>query len=290
MARVNIEDTLEAHGEFWSLLSLVDGDRDRALGKLVRFFRLAQAHFGRGEPITEEELRQENLLEMIGSRWALPVEGGFECKGGEKHFTWYRQRCDSAVAGGRARAAGRRDDKGRFQPKASHTPAEIQPEPTRAPAESQPDSSPLSPSLSLSLTQIHKEYTSCMGAASQPPIPVGNQSPIKKPKFSEDTRQKMRAFIATYSEGYRKKYGGPPEGIRDKAIVGKLGHWIESVSEQRACELAEIYLQVDYRPINESCHDLWQFFRHLNRIGLALQTGQEPGGIDWSKVFGGSGK
>lgn len=137
-----------------------------------------------------------------------------------------------------------------------------------------------------------------MGAASQPPIPVGNSvgAPNKstpapnKSKFSEDTRQKMRAFIATYSDGYRKKYGGPPEGIRDKALVGKLGHWIESVSEQRACELAQIYLQVDYRPINESCHDLWQFFRHLNRIGLALQTGQEPGGIDWSKVFGGSGK
>jgi hypothetical protein len=110
----------------------------------------------------------------------------------------------------------------------------------------------------------------------------------RKPKFSEETRRKMHSFIVAYSDGYKAKYGGPPEGIRDKAIIGKIGHWIESVSEERARNLVEVYLQVDYRPINESCHDLWQFFRHLNRIGNALSSGADPSGINWNRVFGGA--
>jgi hypothetical protein len=119
------------------------------------------------------------------------------------------------------------------------------------------------------------------------PVPQPSLFPIqKKSKFSDDTRSKMRAFIATYSSAYHERYGAPPEGIRDKALVGKIGHWIESVSEQRAVELAQVYLQIDYRPINESCHDLWKFFFHLNRIGNALNTGSDPSGIDWKKVFG----
>jgi hypothetical protein len=108
----------------------------------------------------------------------------------------------------------------------------------------------------------------------------------KKPKFDDATRNKMRRFFAVYADGYKTKYGAPPEGMRDKAIIGKVGHWIESVSEDRAVQLAQVYLQIDHKWINESCHDLWQFFRHLNRIGNALTTGQDPGGIDWNRVFG----
>lgn len=118
--------------------------------------------------------------------------------------------------------------------------------------------------------------------------PVSNLPAPKKSRFSDETKNKMRAFIATYSSGYREKYGAPPEGIRDKALVGKLGHWIEHTSEERACQLVQVYLQIDHKWINDSCHDLWQFFRHLNRIGNALATGQDPGGINWAKVFGGA--
>lgn len=96
----------------------------------------------------------------------------------------------------------------------------------------------------------------------------------------------MAAFFTAYAEAYREKYKSPPEGMRDKALVGKVGHWIESVSESRAVQLVQVYLQIDHRMINDSCHDLWHFFRHLNRIGNALTTGVDPGGIDWEYVFG----
>lgn len=120
----------------------------------------------------------------------------------------------------------------------------------------------------------------------QTPPPVA--LPNKRSKFSDETREKMRAFFASYAECYKTRYGGPPEGIKDKALIGRVGHWIESVSGSRANQLVQVYLQIDYRPFTESCHDLWQFFRHLNRIGNSLTTGEVSGSTNWSKIFGGT--
>jgi len=107
----------------------------------------------------------------------------------------------------------------------------------------------------------------------------------KKSKFSEGTRQKMRVFLAAYAEGYNARYKSNPEGIRDKAVIGKLGHWIEHVPEVRAVDLVKVYLQISYKPFDENYHDLWQFFRHMNRIGVALDTGTDAQATNWTEVF-----
>lgn len=140
----------------------------------------------------------------------------------------------------------------------------------------------------LRIENINTKNTSCM----QLPLQCGGEivqfpSPKAK-KFSEETRLKMRAFIARYADLYREKYRAPPESIRDKAIIGKIGHWIESVSEERAMQLLQVYMQIRYRPFDESCHDLWPFFRHLNRIGNALATGVDPQTANWDKIFRGA--
>ena len=125
-------------------------------------------------------------------------------------------------------------------------------------------------------------------SVSSPPQASDDLLPVaapKRKKFSDLTRTKMHSFIQTYARLYKEKYGGPPEGIRDKAVIGKVGHWVENVSEEHAKNLVEVYMQVDHRPINESMHDLWQFFRNLNRIGIALASGTAPGEINWSEVF-----
>lgn len=98
MARINIEDDLESREQFWKLMSIY-GDRDKCLGLLVRFFRLAQHRFGRREILTEKDLVDHGLTDMISSGWATPVEGGFEAIGSEKQFSWYRQKCDNGQHG-----------------------------------------------------------------------------------------------------------------------------------------------------------------------------------------------
>lgn len=113
MARINFDDDVERQDEFWSLLALVNSDRDSALGKLVRFFRLAQKKYGHDEDMTEADLRKVGLELMIASGWAIEVPGRpgcFQALGGAKRFEWYRQK----VQAGTKRATGERDETGQF--------------------------------------------------------------------------------------------------------------------------------------------------------------------------------
>lgn len=138
---MNIEDDIESREEFWKLLPLVGNYRDAALGKLVRFFRLAQRHFGQGTPIPREELDQQGLLSMIESGWAKPLGNGYQTLGAERQFAWYAQK----VEAGKRRGKSKRDPGGKFKKESSGTPAEHQ----RPPALDQP----LALSLSLSLSK-----------------------------------------------------------------------------------------------------------------------------------------
>lgn len=109
----------------------------------------------------------------------------------------------------------------------------------------------------------------------------------KKSKFSDTTRDKMKKFIGAYVSAYKQKYQGTyPGGIQDKALVGKIGYWIEGMSEQRAVNLIEAYVQMSYKPFDENYHDVWQFFRHQNRVCYALDSGQDAGSTNWGEVFG----
>jgi hypothetical protein len=144
VARINFEDDIEAQEEFWALLPHCDNNRDIAIGRLVRFFRIAQGAYGHNEPMTEDELRLKGLECMISSGWAVPVLGGYQALGAEKHFSWYRQR----VASGEKRAKSERDEGGKFT---SGRPAVA----SDRPAVNQPLT--LSPSLSLSPSQNKKE-------------------------------------------------------------------------------------------------------------------------------------
>lgn len=101
MARINFEDDVESQDEFWALLPLVGGERDTALGKLVRFFRLAQYAFGHNAPMTETDLRARGFGVMIDSGWAVSVPGGYQALGAAKHFGWYRQKVEAGKKGGR---------------------------------------------------------------------------------------------------------------------------------------------------------------------------------------------
>lgn len=102
LAQICIDDSIESREEFWKLLPLVKGDRDLAMGKLVRFFRLAQLRYGKDLPVTREDLEGHGLEMMIDSGWALPIDGGFQAYGADKRFAWYRQKLIASEKGGAA--------------------------------------------------------------------------------------------------------------------------------------------------------------------------------------------
>lgn len=143
MARINVDDDVEGRNEYRKLLKLLGGDDDRALGMLIRFWRLAQKYWGEGKLVPLEEVQAWDFQPILDSRWGLIREDGVYAIGSEERFAWYRQVLEAASAGGKARANAPRDEKGRILPESSRTPAEHHPPGGFLPAGHQPESSPL---------------------------------------------------------------------------------------------------------------------------------------------------
>lgn len=260
MARVNIEDDLESHQEFWNLVQLAGGDRDRALGMLVRFFRIAQKAFGRDTLIAPNELERAGLASMIESGWAIAVAEGYEAKGAEKQFEWYRQR----VSAGRTRSSGARDDHGRYvktpPAETSEPPAEVQ----RTPAPIQP--------LTLTPTLKTKKTRS-----------AGTEIANATPPKSEGAGGKL---ISEYILAYRRRYGETTRPEITGKTAGQVKQLLKAVTIDRAIQLVQVYLQMDDRWFETKCHDFGTFVENLTKVGLALDTGHTPSGVNWEKVFG----
>lgn len=222
---------------------------------------------------------------------AEATDKGVRIKGTKGRIEWLGRLRKGQKSGGKSRSKkAERNPNGTFQHPIQDTTSTTSSTPSSShPGQSSVLTLTLSPSLAPSPVLFKKEERREDNAvAHAPALAEGMKVPIpKKSKYSDLTRAKMRAFVAAYADGYKTKYGGSPEGLKSKAVIGKVGDWIEHVSEERACQLVQVYLQIDFRPINESYHDLWNFFRHLNRIGVALDTGKESEAPDWSKIFRG---
>lgn len=291
MANVNVDERWWADPRRAKLAKLV-GSVAVADGLAASVWRLSQTYWknGRGQVPLPVFMTVEHFEEYLEAGLAV-IKGDFVyVRGSEEFHDWLASRSEAGQKGGKRSAKSRQrasaeiiDDSGKQTQANASKPKQAQPS----------SSSSSSSSFSKDFKNTKAELLTQGGAfapadTGQELIPEEARLPEKpkRSKFNPETRAKMQAFIARYAELYRAKYGGPPEQIRDPAIIGKLGHWLAHVSIERALQLAEVFLQIDHRPIAESQHDLWQFFRHLNRIGNALHTGTEPGAMDWAKVFG----
>ena len=152
MARINFEDDIESRGEFWSLLEITK-DRDLALGKLVRFFRLCQHRYGHDAPVSLEDLQNHGLEMMIKAGWAVPYNAGFQSIGCEKQFEWYKQKVVSGAKGNASQAKKREPNNINQLADAKHTPRDRETYPPRPPLTPSP-----SPSPSLTLNTITTDF------------------------------------------------------------------------------------------------------------------------------------
>lgn len=101
VARINFDDDVDKQEQFWKLIEILKGDRDRAYGRLIRFFRIAQKAYGHDQPMTDEQIHAVGLGDMIESGWAVPVTGGYHSVGAKKYFDWYRKKVQNGKLGGR---------------------------------------------------------------------------------------------------------------------------------------------------------------------------------------------
>lgn len=150
MARINVDDDVESHPEYRKLHTLV-GDDDRALGMLVRFWRVAQKFWGRHELVPASEINRWGFEPLVQAGWAVETPEGYKARGAEEKFGWYRDKKAQSSEGGKRSAEVRRSKYGTAQPlpKQTRTDVERQFEP--------PNPLSLSPALSLSQKEEEEE-------------------------------------------------------------------------------------------------------------------------------------
>lgn len=293
MARLNIETKLWADPRLQTLMILV-GDRQKAKGMVVELWTVAQEHwFPNRELIPEQTVADLGLDPVVQVGLAERREEGVYAKGSEEHFAWLFERQEAGRRGGIASARARKEA---GEAKLKQNQAELK-QSLSSVKQSSSKTKQNEPSYSYSSSFSKYEDSKTKECADRA-LTISDfstqvsetEKPIaaKGSRFSPETRAKMGQFYAAYARAYKTRYGSEPEHLRaDKALIGKVGYWLEGVSIERATNLVEVFFQIDHRPIVESYHNLWEFFKHLNRISHALSTGQNPDSVNWGKVFGG---
>lgn len=109
MANLNINDIfwIEITGTIAKL-----GNENEAVGMAIRWFRYSQEKHKQGKLVSEEEFKENGFSEVLVPRFARRRNGGYECIGAEKHFSWLKSKSESGAEGGRASVVTRRKKSG----------------------------------------------------------------------------------------------------------------------------------------------------------------------------------
>lgn len=258
-----MDDDIEQRPEYRRLLKLVGYDDDKALGMLVRFWRLAQKYWGEHQLVPLEDIENWEFQPIVDSRWGVVREDGVYAIGSEERFAWYRQKCDAAKKGGRPK-----DESG-------HKPDET--EDKLEQTETKPEKTEANRNKPIGLPRID---------SANPLVPVPVLSPEnnkkKSLKAADAPNLQIGRFIATYVKAFQKIY--PPEPGKDPPrpdlrgkVQGEIKRYLEDVPIDRACEMIQVYCQMDDSWFKTKCYDFTTFVENQNKVSVALNTGRHPG-------------
>lgn len=253
MARINIEDSLLSDPRF-KLIEKKCGDR-LALGTVYYLFKLAQQYWceldanGKctksGIPKKVYELNDFPEI-LIESELVFEENGFFKVHGAELSFAWLVQKKESSHKGG-------------VSTKIKHLvgPADKSRLAGGGPAEGP---LPLTLTPSLPLTPYIKNYS--VGEGSCAP-------PAKKSDL------KIGEFIGAYVAAFQKKFG---EGVRPDLsgkTQGQIKTLLKDYGLDKAVQMIQVYLQMPDPWFQKKCYDFGTFMQNLQKVSLALQTGNE---------------
>lgn len=107
VARINVDDSLEADRRFKRLVRLVNSHRE-AIGMLVEFWRIAQDYWGKEMSLVPfHEFVEEGFEPILEAGLAEQRENGIFAIGSKKRFDWYLQKCRASRAGVEAKSTKR---------------------------------------------------------------------------------------------------------------------------------------------------------------------------------------
>ena len=252
VARINIEDSLFKDTRFFDLVVIL-GSKTTALGALVEAWIVAQNFWKlnhNGIPKKEWEKQKLNPA-LIQSGLAIDRGDFIYIAGSEEQFAWLVQRQEAGKKGGPAAAKARLENIEEF-PRRNTTEYDGSRPPSPSPSPS--------PSLTLSLNAFSKGK----GSTEVSPLPPRVQSEIG-------------FFIARYVKAYQSRYGPKARPSLQGKTQGQIKRFLSETPFDRACNLIEVYCQMDDPWFKKKCHDFSTFVENLNKVSLALDTGRDPG-------------
>lgn len=142
--------------------------------------------------------------------------------------------------------------------------------------------------------QMHGDvHTGTKQIQTNPCFPVPVPLPVPEKKELKATSQAKRPpnpdvgnFVGAYVKVFQGRYGDKTRPDLSGKVQGQIKRFLVDHPVERAINLIQVYFQIDDKWFETKHHDFTTFIENLNKIGVALDTGQRPGGINWDKVFG----
>jgi hypothetical protein len=249
VARINIEENLWGDARFLKLCIAL-GDELRAVGAVVMAWKTAQRFWCPDrKPIPTSDFQTAGLPKaLIDVGLAEETPEGIRMRGSEEHFSWWFQRQEAGRKGGLATAERKLATAER---------------PISGVEQIVPSSSS-SYSYSLSLSK-NKELKALAVARPQP--------------------EGIGRFVAEYVKAWQRRYGDKTRPDLGGKVQGQIKAFMKDRDVDRAVQLIQVYFQMDDKWFVTKCHDFGTFIENLDKVGLALDTGNDPSGVNWSEVF-----
>lgn len=202
---------------------------------------------------------------IVDPRVDLGVRDGDKIyiRGTEGRIEWLHKKRKAAKKGGKIRVKkAKRNPDGTFQKSSSKTSKHESSH--QLELADHPPSSAVVVVNPASNPVIASENYSVGEPASPPPAP-GNE---------------IQRFIGVYVKAFQKKFpadrgGQMPRPYLGGKVQGQIKQFLAEVPFQRACELIQVYLQMDDPWFEKKAFDFTTFKENLQKISLALDTGRQ---------------
>jgi hypothetical protein len=101
--------------------------------------------------------------------------------------------------------------------------------------------------------------------------------PLVGAELSAAPANKVSEFIAAYVRSFQVRYGNNTRPSFQGKTLGQIKRFLSETPLERAINLIEVYFQMDDPWFKTKAHDFTTFLENQNKIGIALDTGMNPG-------------
>ncbi len=283
--RINIESSALSEGRFHKLaFEFFEGSRSEAIGTLVLFWHDSQERefiSGSKEEVlkllpylTEDEnihlfdgLLKYDYLKSIG-------EGLYEISGNQKHVEKLQEFKARQSERGKKSAEIRKTKFGSATPfLAPNRTSEESAERHRSIARtgSEPGSNQVQTSSiqfnSIQCNSIQKKREDKKTKTSEKPASLGEQVALQ---------EKLSNFLGVYRKAYKSRFGDKADLLLDGKTIGKIKNLLKRVELNKACDLIQVYFQLEDDWFKKKAYDFSTFDENLQKIATAMSTGRDP--------------